>query len=87
MSARVESRDTSVTVTETDGAMIAVAMRHGVSVEALRSRLVKVTETFAADPSRCTFCEGPLPAGGRSQYCEPTCRKAASRDRRTGGAS
>ena len=85
MTARVESRDTSgaITVTETDEAMAAVAMRQGISVQALRSRLVEVAETFAADPSRCSFCEGPLPAGGRSQYCEPRCRKAASRERRT----
>ena len=83
MTARVESRDTSgtVTVTETDDAMVAVAMRQGVSVQALRSQLVKVAEQYAADPSRCSFCETPLPAGGRSQYCEPRCRKAASRYR------
>lgn len=85
MTARVESRDTAgnATVTEADEAMVAVAMRQGVSVEALRSRLVEVAETYAADPSRCSFCEGPLPAGGRSQYCEPNCRKATSRERRT----
>ena len=86
---RLEALDgagTVLMVTEEDEAMVAVAMRQGVSVEALRSQLVKVAETFAADPSRCSFCEGPLSVSvltHHGRYCDAGCRKDASRERRT----
>lgn len=47
------------------------------------SRLREVAATYAADPTKCDWCEGDIPGTRRrdTRTCSETCRKALSRDR------
>lgn len=56
-----------------------VATARGVTKDEYLSHLTDVAAGYAADPARCTACEGPLPDGSQADTCSTACRQAKAR--------